>query len=169
MARILVIEDNENNRVLLTRRLKARGHEVVTVEDAEKGLALAQTGADLILMDIGLPGLDGWAATRRLKAHPATQQIPVIALTAHAVRSGRTSQTEYDANGNATASIDGGGHTTQQEFDADGRVTAALDGIGNTTLYAFDPDGNLTSLVDPDGSRPWAFPSTVVNVPVARS
>ena len=79
MPKILVIEDNENNRVLLTRRLKARGHEVLTAPDAEQGLALAQTElSDLILMDIGLPGLDGWAATRRLKAHPATQQIPII-------------------------------------------------------------------------------------------
>src|SRR5438445_10540305 len=100
MPKILVIEDNENSRVLLTRRLKARGHEVLTAEDAEQGLALAQTErSDLILMDIGLPGLDGWAATRRLKANPATQRIPVIALTAHAMQWDREKGARAACNG----------------------------------------------------------------------
>jgi len=107
MPKILVIEDNENNRVLLTRRLKARGHEVITAEDAEQGLALAQTGlSDLILMDIGLPGLDGWAATRRLKAHPATQQIPIIALTAHAMQGDREKAAEAGCDAYETKPID---------------------------------------------------------------
>ena len=107
MPKILVIEDNENNRVLLTRRLKARGHEVLTAEDAEQGLALAQSGlSDLILMDIGLPGLDGWAATRRLKAHPATQQIPIIALTAHAMQGDREKAAEAGCDAYETKPID---------------------------------------------------------------
>ena len=107
MPKILVIEDNENNRVLLTRRLKARGHEVLTAADAEQGLALAQTGlSDLILMDIGLPGLDGWAATRRLKAHPATRQIPIIALTAHAMQGDREKAVEAGCDAYETKPID---------------------------------------------------------------
>ena len=107
MAKILVIEDNENNRVLLTRRLNARGHEVLTAEDAEQGLALAQSGlSELILMDIGLPGLDGWAATRRLKAHPATQQIPIIALTAHAMQGDREKAVEAGCDAYETKPID---------------------------------------------------------------
>ena len=107
MPKILVIEDNENNRVLLTRRLKARGHEVLTAEDAEQGLALAQSGlSDLILMDIGLPGLDGWAATRRLKAHPATHQIPIIALTAHAMQGDREKAAEAGCDAYETKPID---------------------------------------------------------------
>jgi CheY-like chemotaxis protein len=107
MPKILVIEDNENNRVLLTRRLKARGHEVVTAEDAEQGLALAQTGlSDLILMDIGLPGLDGWDASRRLKAHPVTRQIPIIALTAHAMQGDREKAAEAGCDAYETKPID---------------------------------------------------------------
>lgn len=86
MPKILVIEDTENNRVLLQRRLTLRHFEVLTAEDAEQGLTIAQSQRpDLILMDVGLPGMDGWTATRRLKADPATKGIPVIALTAHAM------------------------------------------------------------------------------------
>lgn len=95
MTKILVIEDTENNRVLLQRRLKLRNFEVLTAEDGERGVALAQTEQpDLILMDIGLPGIDGWAATRRLKADPATSRIPVIALTAHAMQGDREKSLE---------------------------------------------------------------------------
>jgi CheY-like chemotaxis protein len=95
MAKILVIEDVENNRVLLTRRLKPRGHEVLTAEDAARGIATARTERpDLILMDIGLPDMDGWSATRALKSDPATAVIPVIALTAHAMQTDRDKATE---------------------------------------------------------------------------
>src|SRR5438874_2187518 len=87
MAKIMVIEDNENTRVLLTKRLKARGHEVLTAEDAESGLpAVQREKPDLILMDIGLPGIDGLTATRKLKNDPATRDVPVIVLTAHAMQ-----------------------------------------------------------------------------------
>lgn len=90
MAKILVIEDTENTRVLLQRRLKLKNHDVLAAGDAEHGLVLAQNEKpDLILMDVGLPGMDGWEAARQLKADPATSGIPVIALTAHAMHSDR--------------------------------------------------------------------------------
>lgn len=107
MAKILIIEDTENNRVLLTRRLKPKGHEVLTAEDAELGLPLASAERpDLILMDVGLPGLDGWSATRQLKADPATQAIPVIALTAHAMQGDRDKAQEAGCDDYETKPID---------------------------------------------------------------
>ena len=90
MARVLYIEDTENNRILICRRLQQSGHVVMTASDAEEGLEVARREQpDLILMDMGLPGLDGWTATRRLKADPTTQRIPVIALTAHVMQGDR--------------------------------------------------------------------------------
>ena len=90
MPKILIIEDTENNRILLTRRLKPRGHEILTAEDAESGLALAEAEKpDLILMDVGLPGMDGWTAARQARGNPTTKQIPIIALTAHAMEGDR--------------------------------------------------------------------------------
>jgi CheY-like chemotaxis protein len=90
MSKILLVEDNEMNRDMLSRRLQRQGYEIVLAIDAEEGLAKAQTEAPaLILMDMSLPGIDGWEATRRLKAAPATQNIPVIALTAHALAEDR--------------------------------------------------------------------------------
>jgi len=86
MAKILIIEDTENNRILLTRRLRPRGYDIITAEDAEKGLPLVEgERPDLVLMDVGLPGMNGWDATRQLKSNPATKHVPVIALTAHAM------------------------------------------------------------------------------------
>lgn len=90
MPKILLVEDNEMNRDMLSRRLVRKGFEVVTAVDGEQGVALARSAApDLILMDISLPGLDGWEATRQLKAGPETRAIPIIALTAHAMASDR--------------------------------------------------------------------------------
>lgn len=90
MTKILLVEDNYRNRDMLSRRLERRNYEVVIALDGESGLALAASEApDLILMDMSLPILDGWEATRRLKADAATQHIPVIALTAHAMSSDR--------------------------------------------------------------------------------
>ena len=90
MSKILLVEDNETNRKMLSRRLVKRGYDVVLADDGERGLAMAESEApDLILMDMSLPILDGWEATRRLKAAPATRHIPVIALTAHAMSSDR--------------------------------------------------------------------------------
>lgn len=86
MPKILLVEDNEMNRDMLSRRLERRGYQVVIAVDGEQGVAMAQLEApDLILMDMSLPVLDGWEAARRLKAAPETQAIPVIALTAHAM------------------------------------------------------------------------------------
>lgn len=90
MSKILLVEDNEMNRDMLSRRLMRRGYDVVLAADGESGLTLAGKEApDLILMDMSLPLLDGWEATRRLKASPTTQHVPVIALTAHAMSSDR--------------------------------------------------------------------------------
>jgi len=90
MSKILLVEDNEMNRDMLSRRLIRRGYEVVIALDGESSLSLAESdGPDLILMDMSLPILDGWEATRRLKAAPGTRHIPVIALTAHAMSSDR--------------------------------------------------------------------------------
>jgi two-component system cell cycle response regulator DivK len=90
MAKILLVEDNEMNRDMLSRRLARSGYEVVLAVDGESGVEMARTAApDLLLMDMSLPVLDGWEATRRLKADPATRHIPVIALTAHAMSSDR--------------------------------------------------------------------------------
>ena len=86
MRKILLIEDNEMNRDMLSRRLERKGFEVVIAEDGKAGVELASSSTpDLILMDLSLPVMDGWEATRCIKANPATQKIPVIALTAHAM------------------------------------------------------------------------------------
>ncbi|MEB3293570.1 MAG: response regulator [Synechococcales bacterium] len=90
MPKILLVEDNEMNRDMLFRRLIRRGFELVIAIDGEEGILLAQEERpDLILMDMSLPILDGWEATQRLKADPATHQIPIIALTAHAMTEDR--------------------------------------------------------------------------------
>jgi len=89
-AKILLVEDNEMNRDMLSRRLQRRGYEVLTAVDGESGLALTKSETPtLVLMDMSLPGIDGWEATRQLKADPATRAIPVIALTAHAMAGDR--------------------------------------------------------------------------------
>jgi CheY-like chemotaxis protein len=86
VKRILIVEDNEMNRDVLSRRLAARGYDVLVAEDGSEGLALAEARQpDLILMDLGLPEIDGWECVRRLKSTPSTRAIPVIALTAHAM------------------------------------------------------------------------------------
>ena len=85
-AKLLLVEDNEMNRDMLSRRLERKGYQVVMAVDGGQGVALAVTEKpDLILMDMSLPVLDGWAATRQLKASPDTSRIPIIALTAHAM------------------------------------------------------------------------------------
>jgi two-component system cell cycle response regulator DivK len=90
MAKILLIEDNEMNRDMLSRRLIRNGHEVCIAIDGQQAtdMALSQL-PDLILMDMSLPVIDGWEATRRIKANNATRKIPVIALTAHAMAGDR--------------------------------------------------------------------------------
>jgi CheY-like chemotaxis protein len=86
MPKILLVEDNEMNRDMLSRRLIRSGYEVVLAVDGAQGVALASSEApDVVLMDMSLPVLDGWEATRRLKSDPITGTLPVIALTAHAM------------------------------------------------------------------------------------
>jgi CheY-like chemotaxis protein len=88
MAKILLVEDNEMNRDMLSRRLERKGHSISIAIDGAEGLSKARSEApDLILMDMSLPVIDGWEATRQLKADEATRRIPVIALTAHAMAS----------------------------------------------------------------------------------
>jgi CheY-like chemotaxis protein len=107
MSKILLVEDNEMNRDMLSRRLLRRGYEMVIAVDGESGLSLAESEApDLILMDMSLPILDGWEATRRLKAAPATQHIPVIALTAHAMSSDRDKALQAGCNDYDTKPIE---------------------------------------------------------------
>jgi CheY-like chemotaxis protein len=90
VAKILIFEDNEMNRDMLSRRLARRGHEIVMAVDGAEGITTAQTAnPDLILMDMSLPVVDGWEATRRLKADAVTRAIPVIGLTAHAMAGDR--------------------------------------------------------------------------------
>ncbi|HJQ26646.1 MAG TPA: response regulator [Blastocatellia bacterium] len=90
MARILLVEDNEMNRDMLSRRLQRRGFEVLIAVNGEDGIRMARDEKpDLILMDMSLPVIDGWEATRQLKADPATATLPVIALTAHAMSGDR--------------------------------------------------------------------------------
>jgi CheY-like chemotaxis protein len=90
VPKLLYVEDNEMNRDMLSRRLQRRGYEVLIAVDGEQGIAQAiALRPDLILMDMSLPGIDGWEATRQLKAAPETQKIPIIALTAHAMAGDR--------------------------------------------------------------------------------
>ena len=90
MPRILLVEDNDMNRDMLSRRLIRSGYEVFLAVDGQQGADMALSGQpDLILMDLSLPVIDGWEATRRIKANDATRQIPIIALTAHAMAGDR--------------------------------------------------------------------------------
>jgi len=90
MAKILLVEDNEMNRDMLSRRLERRGYDVVIAVDGQQGVDMAVAEPyDLILMDMSLPVIDGWEATRRLKAMPEMRKIPIIALTAHAMSGDR--------------------------------------------------------------------------------
>ena len=90
MTTILIVEDNEVNREMLTRRLERKGYEILIAIDGETGIELAREKApDVILMDMSLPVMDGWEATRRIKADGGLKHIPVIALTAHAMANDR--------------------------------------------------------------------------------
>jgi len=90
MRRILLVEDNEMNRDMLSRRLQRRGYEVIIALDGQQGVQMAQSRSpDVVLMDMSLPVMDGWEATRTLKSSPETRNIPVIALTAHAMSTDR--------------------------------------------------------------------------------
>jgi two-component system cell cycle response regulator DivK len=99
MTKVLLVEDNEMNRDMLSRRLIRRGFQVVFAIDGQQGIDLARSERpDIILMDMSLPVIDGWEATRRLKADDATRNVPVIGLTAHAMSGDREKAIEVGCN-----------------------------------------------------------------------
>lgn len=107
MARILLVEDNELNQDMLRRRLERKGHEVMIAPDGQVGVTLAtEATPDLILMDVSLPVIDGWEATRRLKSNPRTAGIPVLALTAHALTTDRARSLEAGCDDYDTKPVD---------------------------------------------------------------
>ena len=107
MPKLLLVEDNEMNRDMLSRRLLRKGYEVSIAVDGNEAVERTRTERpDLVLMDISLPGIDGWEATRRLKSDPATKAIPVIALTAHALSTDREKSIEAGCDEYETKPID---------------------------------------------------------------
>src|SRR5262245_12751154 len=107
MPRLLLVEDNEENRDGLSRHLRRRGYEVFTAVDGRQGLEAARADPpDLVLMDMSLPVLDGWEATRQLKADPRTRHIPVIALTAHAMAGDREKALAAGCDGDDTKPVE---------------------------------------------------------------
>ncbi len=107
MHRILLVEDNELNRDMLSRRLQRKGYDVAMAVDGHSGVAMAQAGGyDLILMDMSLPGIDGWEATRQLRALPETAAVPIIALTAHAMAGDRDKAIDAGCNDYDTKPIE---------------------------------------------------------------
>lgn len=107
MSKILLVEDNEMNKDMLSRRLIKRGYDVVMAVDGLQAVALAETESpDLILMDLSLPLLDGWEATKRIRAIPKTQAVPIIALTAHAMSGDKEKAMQAGCNDYATKPID---------------------------------------------------------------
>ena len=107
MARILLVEDNEMNRDMLSRRLQRKGYEVTMAVDGRQGVDMARSGGyDLILMDMSLPEIDGWEATRQLRAAPETRTVPIIALTAHAMAGDREKALEAGCNDYDTKPVD---------------------------------------------------------------
>ncbi len=104
---ILVVEDEEMNRDMITQRLELRGYRVVGAVDGLEGFAMARAQApDLILLDVNLPEIDGWEVARRLKAEAVTRHIPVVALTAHAMASDRDKALEAGCDGYETKPVD---------------------------------------------------------------
>lgn len=107
MPKILLVEDNEMNRDMLSRRLIRKGYDVVLALDGQQAVEAATSERpDLILMDMSLPVIDGWEATRRIKAEPSTRSIPVIALTAHAMASDREKSLEAGCDDYDTKPVD---------------------------------------------------------------
>jgi two-component system cell cycle response regulator DivK len=107
VPRILLVEDNEMNRDMLSRRLSRRGYEVVLAQDGQEALSVARRELpDLILMDMSLPVLNGWEATKKLKSLPETSHIPVVALTAHALHTDREKAAEAGCDAYETKPVD---------------------------------------------------------------
>ena len=105
--KILLVEDNELNRDMLTRRLKRKGFTVLSAENGQEGIEVARSeNLDIILMDLSLPVVDGWTAAERLKADATTKSIPIIALTAHAMKGDREKALEAGCDDYDTKPID---------------------------------------------------------------
>lgn len=109
MPTVLLVEDNEMNRDMLSRRLERKGYRVVTAHDGGQGYALAHSASpDIILMDISIPVMSGWELTKKLKSEEATQNIPIIALTAHALATDRARAFEVGCDDYDTKPVDFG-------------------------------------------------------------
>src|SRR5687767_9446940 len=107
MAHILLVEDNEMNRDMLSRRLERKGHTVSIAVDGRQGIDMARAGGfDLVLMDMSLPEIDGWETTRLMRAAPETRSVPIIALTAHAMAGDRDRALEAGCNDYDTKPVD---------------------------------------------------------------
>jgi len=107
MAKILYVEDNEMNRDMLSRRLQRRDHEILLAFDGKEGLEMMKSEKpEIVLMDMGLPVMDGWEATTTAKADPEIQDIPIIALTAHALESDRVKALDSGADDFDTKPVD---------------------------------------------------------------
>ena len=107
MAKILLVEDNEMNRDMLSRRLERKGHTVSIAVDGRQGIDMARAGGfDLVLMDMSLPEIDGWETTRLMRAAPETRTVPIIALTAHAMAGDRDRALEAGCNDYDTNPVD---------------------------------------------------------------
>jgi len=107
MPTVLIVEDNEMSRDMLTRRLQRRGYTVLAAVDGQQGIDMAQLESpDLIVMDMSLPAIDGWEAARRLKAAPETQSIPILALTAHVMAGDRQKALEAGCDDYDTKPVD---------------------------------------------------------------
>ena len=107
MSKLLLVEDNELNRDMLSRRLQRKGYEVVIAVDGIQGITMAQSEApDLILLDMSIPLMDGWEVTRRLKGEPDTRSIPILALTAHAMSGDRKKALDAGCNDYYTKPVD---------------------------------------------------------------
>jgi two-component system, cell cycle response regulator DivK len=123
MPKILVVEDHEWSRDMLTKRLSRRGYQVIWAVDGRRGIELARNQTpDLILMDMSLPGIDGWEATRRLKGDPATRAIPIVAITAHAMASDRKKAMDAGCDGYHTKPVD----FESLVFDIEGLLEARM-------------------------------------------
>ena len=106
MAKILLVEDNEMNRDMLSRRLAKKGHDVAIAVDGKEGVEMASEGPEIILLDMSLPVMDGWEAARILKADASTKDIPIIALTAHAMAGDSEKCIEAGADQYYTLTVD---------------------------------------------------------------
>jgi two-component system cell cycle response regulator DivK len=126
MLKVLLVEDNEMNRDMLSRRLVRRGFQVLMAVDGEQGVQMAQSELpDLILMDMSLPVLDGWGATRRIKAEASTRSIPLIALTAHAMAGDRDKALQAGCDDYDTKPIELGRLLDKMERLLDDRAASA--------------------------------------------